>query len=147
MSQPIRDASTRTWQSVSCTTGRLGDGAYRVRLRGSIGLVRDKPFATSSGAVVIHSHVVYFLVPLPEPLGLPDGHLVECGAATTRQQFLQAEATGWPAPPPSHLAASVVFHRAAVPSGSSQDFGYLFDLAERVLPKPAGSGAGCLRTG
>jgi len=95
-------------------------------------------FATATGAVVIHTHVVYFLVPLPEPLGLPDAHLVECRASTTREQFLRASTTGRAVPPLSHLAGSVVFHRSVTPTGSGGEAEHLFELAARVFPGAGG---------
>ncbi len=86
---------------------------------------------TASGAEVIHSHLVYFLVPLPEPLGLPDKYLIECGSPTSREQYLEAQMAGRPMPPPLHIAASVVFHRYTSASSSSQEVNHLFALADQ----------------
>lgn len=69
------------------------------------------------GPPLVHPHLAYFFVPLPEPLGLPDGYVLVCGSP---------DAT-------PHLAASLKFHRAT--SGSAGDeTSLLFRLAERVLP-------------
>lgn len=94
-------------------------------------------FATASGAEVLYPHLVYFVVPLPDPLALPDKHVVECGAPTTREQFLEAQAAGRPMPPQGHLAASMVFHHAASTSPSGDELDELLGLATRVLPHPS----------
>lgn len=95
-------------------------------------------FQTPSGAEVIHPHLVYFVVPLAEPLALPDKYRVECGAATARNQFLEAQESGRPMPRPGHLAASMVFHQVGSSSSSFADVDDLLALATGVLPRPAG---------
>ena len=90
---------------------------------------------------LIHPHLVYFVVPLAEPLALPDEHRVECGAGTSRSQFLEAQKAGRRIPQPRHLAASMVFHRVTSTSTLLADIGDLFDLATKVLPRSA-DGAG-----
>jgi hypothetical protein len=99
--------------------------------------MKNDQFSTASGGEVIHSHLVYFIVPLPEPLGLPDKYLISCGSPTSREQYLKAQMAGRPMPPPWHRAASVVFHRYTSSSSSSQEINHLFELADQVLPKPA----------
>jgi len=98
----------------------------------------DSVFATASGAEVLHPHLVYFVVPLPDPLALPDKHSIECGAATTRDQFLEAQRAGRPMPPLGHLAASMVFHHAVSTSVAANEVDELLGLATRVLPRPPG---------
>jgi hypothetical protein len=93
--------------------------------------MKNDQFSTASGGEVIHSHLVYFIVPLPEPLGLPDKYLISCGSPTSREQYLKAQMAGRPMPPPWHRAASVVFHRYTSSSSSSQEINHLFELADQ----------------
>lgn len=83
---------------------------------------------------VIHSHIAYFLVPLPEPLGLPDKHRVVCAAPTSGEQYRKQQAEGLDAPPSHHLAASLMFHRVVSRSAIADDIHELFLLARTVLP-------------
>jgi hypothetical protein len=81
---------------------------------------------------VVLSHIAYFFVPLPEPLGLPDGYVIRIGEDTPGEWYQG----GGPPPPPVHLAASLLFHRAQRPSSDADDLSVLFDTAARALPDP-----------
>lgn len=83
----------------------------------------------------IHSHMAYFLVPLPEPLGLPGGFELLCGAETSADRYRAHEHDAQaPFPPPVHLAASLKFHRVEKPPTGASDGDALFELAQTVLP-------------
>jgi hypothetical protein len=77
------------------------------------------------------SHMAYFFVPLPEPLGLPDGYVVRI-AEDAPGEWYRSE----PPPPPVHLAGSLLFHRAQRAAPETADLDVLFDVAARAMPDP-----------
>lgn len=101
----------------------VGAGAY---CRGV-----DIEDATGSGEPpVVLSHIAYFFVPLPEPLGLPD--------KTVLPILEGAPAAWWDdgdcAPPPVHTAGSLLFHHATRPSPETHQVGVLFEVAKAAIP-------------
>lgn len=83
---------------------------------------------------VIHSHLAYFFVPLPEPLGLPDKHVVRCHALTGVDWWRHENHTHETGPPPTkHMAASLLFHRTSGPSADAVIRNDVFDLADSVM--------------
>lgn len=86
------------------------------------------------GLPVLHSHLAYFVVPLPEPLGLPDKHREVFLTPTSDEHYKQHEDEGWPLPPSEHLTVSLVFHHAQTESGAVGLSGSLFELAREIFP-------------
>lgn len=86
--------------------------------------------------------MAYFVVPLPEPLGLPDKHRVVCTTPTPSERYRQHEAEGWPVPPPEHMTASLLFHHAESESAIVGVTDRLFALAHEVFPDPEAEPAG-----
>ncbi len=94
---------------------------------------------------VVLSHIAYFFVPLPEPLGLADKSVLPIREG--------APAAWWEAgdgvPPPVHTAGSLMFHQTTRPSPETDEVGVLVEIAKAAVPgadqpdwPPAGSGAG-----
>jgi hypothetical protein len=86
---------------------------------------------------VIHSHLAYFFVPLPDPLALPDKHIIRCTAPTSGDWYWEPCADDHRPPPPVHMAASLVFHRSSRPSPQIDEVDRLFALARELMPPPA----------
>jgi hypothetical protein len=101
--------------------------------------VDDRREPQGAPAPVVHSHIAYFFVPLPEPLGLPDGFQVVCSAATSMDWYLKHdESQHDEPPPPEYMAASLRFHHAAAPSSYVDETMLLFEVAEAALPPNVG---------
>lgn len=81
---------------------------------------------------VVLSHIAYFFLPLPEPLGLPDGYSIRIAEDAPGQWYRTGD---WP-PSPMHVAGSLLFHHAERPSPEAEDLSVLFGVAARALPDP-----------
>ncbi|WP_148576172.1 hypothetical protein [Nocardioides caldifontis] len=92
---------------------------------------------SQQGAGIDATHIAYFFVPLPEPLGFPDRYTVECSIPAPVAWFLAREEQG------QHRAerrfvASLRFHRAELDGGVVREVDLLFQVATTALklPKP-----------
>lgn len=81
---------------------------------------------------VVLPHIAYFFVPLPDPLGLPDGHVVRIAEPAPAEWWRD----GRTPPALAHVAASLLFHRAMGPSPTVGLLPVLFDVAARAMPDP-----------
>lgn len=86
---------------------------------------------------LLHSHLAYFFVPLPDPLALPDKHIIRCTAYTPGDWYWEPCADDHGPPPPVHTAASLVFHRISRPSPQLDALSELFALALALMPPAA----------
>lgn len=91
---------------------------------------------TSADPPVVLSHIAYFFVPLPDPLGLPDKFVVRVAEDAPAEWYHTGEG---PPPPPVHLAGSLMFHKAERPSLDADGLSVLFDVAAKALLAPEGS--------
>lgn len=93
-----------------------------------------KAGATQYEPPIVHTHMAYFFIPLPEPLALPDRYEVRLGAPTPgdRWRAYQQDATAMP-PPVEHTAGSLMFHRATCPSPQANSVDALFNVATAML--------------
>lgn len=82
---------------------------------------------------VIASQLVYFFVPLPDPLGLPDKYIVEV------PEYAPLDRIRDDGVPPICLGASLRFHTVELPTTYAAEFTVLFDLAVKSLPPNAGA--------
>ncbi len=95
----------------------------------------DLPSDPPSEPPILHSHVAYFFIPLPEPLGLPDKHVVRCAAYTGDDWYRQDDHDHDEGPPPPvYMAASLLFHRTKAASSTGAVLASLFELAHAVMP-------------
>ncbi len=88
---------------------------------------------TDADPPVVLSHIAYFFVPLPDPLGLPDKFIVRTAEDAPAEWYRTGKG---PPPPPVHLAGSLMFHRAERPSSDADDLSVLVDVAARALLEP-----------
>lgn len=92
---------------------------------------------TAGEPPVVLSHIAYFFVPLPEPLGLPDKTVLPI-----REDALAA---WWdddgPPPPPVHTAGSLLFRHATRPSPETDEVGVLIEMAIAAVPGSGSPGA------
>jgi len=96
------------------------------------------PGGKSQQPPILHSHIAYFLIPLPNALALPDKHMVLCAAETPGQRYRNNEAEGLALPPQLHLATSLLFHHAESDSPTAGEADQLFRFAREVFRAPDG---------
>ncbi len=85
----------------------------------------------ADGPPVIASQLVYFFVPLPDPLGLPDRYVVEVPEHAPLDRIRDDRV------PPICLGASLCFHTVELPTTYAADSTVLFDLAAKSLRRAA----------
>lgn len=84
---------------------------------------------------VITSHLAYFFLPLPDPLGVPDKYTFQALQDTPPDRIQEEEL------PPVCVGASLCFHRAELPTADAKERTVLFDLAATALPHTADESA------
>lgn len=94
--------------------------------------MKNEQDETAEDPVVISSHLAYFFLPLPDPLGMPDKYVCEILESTPPERVDNEEL------PPVSVGASLRFHRVEFPATHSKELAVLFDLAEKALPFPEG---------
>lgn len=83
---------------------------------------------------MLHAHLAYFFVPLPDPLALPDKHIIRCTAPTPGDWYWRPCADDHGPSPQVYTAASLVFHRVSRPSPQLDALSALFSLAHALMP-------------
>lgn len=81
------------------------------------------------GSAVDATHLIHFWVPLPEPLGLPDGYIVECTTPAPLDWVMRNNQAFEESPPPMLLDASLSFHHSSSNAGLAREAADIFRLA------------------
>lgn len=80
--------------------------------------------------LVLASHLIYFFIPLPDCLELPDMYELKMVEQTPAEKIINERI------PPVNLGASLRFHRVEYPLTYVEDITTLFAVAEKSLPEP-----------
>lgn len=90
-------------------------------------VVRD-PLRSQHGSSIDATHLAYFFIPLPEPMGLPDGYVTECTTPATLDWRLRRSREFGESP--SHLLdASLCFRHTTSSAGGGRELLELFRSA------------------